>query len=130
MPLCFYTALGDSNAASVCGPSGNDEDEQVTTTPKTNEITAVTKEKNHSEGSTAAAELSFIACEDAVAEACKIICDRLKNCQDKNLVEGMLQFSHRAKKLASSNMHQICNLSVALFNFGTNELKRGKNGKK
>ena len=39
----------------------------------------------------------------------------------------MLQFASRVKKLASS-MHK--NLASALFSFGANELRKGKNGKK
>ena len=51
----------------------------------------------------------------------------LKCCQDKSVEKGALDFAQRVKKLASS-MHG--NLTSALFNFGSNELRKGKNGKK
>ena len=39
------------------------------------------------------------AAEEAVTEACNLICDKLKCCQNKDLEKGMLQFPSRVKSL-------------------------------
>lgn len=126
LPLSFYTSLRDTNPP-----------EMDTTAPLNQLINAGREDceisdtqgnqcENVKALSDSTAEETVLAAE-AVTAACNVMCAKLKSCQDKNLAKGMFQFAQRVNRLASS-MHG--NLTSALFNFGANELRKGKNGKK
>jgi hypothetical protein len=123
LPMNYYTSLRDTN------PAEPEKTMSVTTTTigvpntlETQDCEITTSQDSASENT-----IHDNAAELAVTEACNLICAKLESSQDKNLAKGMLQFAKRVKRLASS-MHG--NLTSALFNFGANELRKGKNGKK
>jgi hypothetical protein len=63
----------------------------------------------------------------AVNRACESLVEKLKSTGDKNLSKGMKQFSDRLMKLSSGMPGSLVS---ALFNFGTDELRSTRTGKK
>ena len=63
----------------------------------------------------------------AVNRACESLVEKLKSTGDKNLSKGMKEFSARLLKLSSG---MPGGLVSALFNFGTDELRSTRTGRK
>ena len=63
----------------------------------------------------------------AVNRACESLVEKLKSTGDKNLSKGMKQFSSCLMKLSSGMPGSLVS---ALFNFGTDELRSTRTGKK
>ena len=112
LPLSYYTSLRDPTPTELDTTPALDSD-----TPEPQECNTNVCLDNAVK--TTEDQYDDLA-EEAVNEACNLIYAKLKWCLDKSLEKGALHFAQRVKKLASS-MHG---------NFGSNELRKGKNGKK
>lgn len=65
---------------------------------------------------------------ELLSKSCDRIAEKLRNTRDPNLAKAIIKFSRRVTTLTTSTMHS--NLTTALFNFGSGELKKTGKGKK